>query len=70
MPEKDGIEALKEIKKFDRGAKVIMLSSSGTQSHLKKTLEAGAIDFIQKPWEKSQIISAIARVVKEREGEL
>jgi two-component system chemotaxis response regulator CheY len=36
-----------------------MVSSSGTQTHLKKALEAGACDFVQKPWKKEQILSIL-----------
>jgi two-component system chemotaxis response regulator CheY len=55
MPDKDGIEALTEMKKIYPESKVIMLSSSGTRNNLKAAMEAGASDFIQKPWEKDQI---------------
>lgn len=55
MPDKSGIDALNEMNAINEGAKVIMLSSSGTKSNLKAAMEAGAVDFIQKPWEKSQI---------------
>jgi len=55
MPDKNGIEALKEMIAIKKDVKVVMLSSSGTRSHLKAAMEAGASDFIQKPWEKSQI---------------
>jgi two-component system chemotaxis response regulator CheY len=55
MPDKNGIEALQEMREVKKDVKIIMLSSSGTKSHLKAAMEAGASDFIQKPWEKSQI---------------
>lgn len=55
MPDKTGIEALNEIRSINGQAKVIILSSSGTKTHLKDAMEAGASDFIQKPWENSQI---------------
>jgi len=55
MPDKNGIEALNEMKAVKEDAKIVMLSSSGTKTHLKAAMEAGAMDFIQKPWEKSQI---------------
>lgn len=55
MPDKNGIEALREMIDVKKDAKIIMLSSSGTKNHLKAAMEAGASDFIQKPWEKSQI---------------
>lgn len=55
MPDKNGIDALSEMKAIRKDTKVIMLSSSGTRSHLKAAMDAGASDFIQKPWEKDQI---------------
>jgi two-component system chemotaxis response regulator CheY len=55
MPDKSGIDAINEMKATGISSKVIMLSSSGTKSNLKAAMEAGAVDFIQKPWEKSQI---------------
>ncbi len=55
MPDKNGIDALSEMMAVKKDVKIIMLSSSGTKTHLKAAMEAGASDFIQKPWEKSQI---------------
>lgn len=55
MPEKDGTTALGEIKNFDNDAVIIIVSSVGTQEQLKKAIQLGAKDFIQKPFEKNQI---------------
>ncbi|MBR5637922.1 MAG: response regulator [Pseudobutyrivibrio sp.] len=55
MPEKDGTQALKEIRAFDEDAIIIIVSSVGTQEQLKKAIQLGAKDFIQKPFEKNQI---------------
>ncbi len=55
MPEKDGTTALSEIKEFDNDAIIIIVSSVGTQEQLKKAIQLGAKDFIQKPFEKNQI---------------
>ena len=49
MPEMDGIQALKEIKKLDGGAKVIMCSAMGQQAMVIESIQAGAKDFIVKP---------------------
>ena len=49
MPVKDGITATKEIIEFDPGAVIIVISSVGTQTHLREVIKAGAKDFIQKP---------------------
>ena len=67
MPVKDGIQAVSEIKAFDEKAKIVMASSSGTKEHLKKAIKAGAIDFIQKPWEQEQITKIVNNVLKEGE---
>jgi two-component system chemotaxis response regulator CheY len=49
MPVKDGITATKEIMEFDPKAVIIVISSVGTQTHLREVIKAGAKDFIQKP---------------------
>ena len=68
MPDKDGIEALKEIKAFNLDVKVIMASSVGTSNLLKEALENGAYDFIQKPITLETVVHLIEKVLKE-EGE-
>lgn len=49
MPVKDGITAVKEICEFDKNAHIVMLSSVGTQEHLREAIKLGAQDFMQKP---------------------
>ena len=68
MPDKDGIEALKEIKQFKQDVKVIMASSVGTSNLLKEALENGAYDFIQKPITLEMVVNLIEKILKE-EGE-
>ncbi|WP_160688969.1 response regulator [Clostridium sp. C2-6-12] len=67
MPVKDGITAVSEIKDFNENAKVVMASSSGTKEHLKKAIEAGAFEFIQKPWEQEQITKIVGNFIKKGE---
>lgn len=62
MPIMNGIDTLKEIRKNNIKIKVIMISSSGTQTHLKTALEEGAYDFVQKPWKETQIITILDRI--------
>lgn len=64
MPVKDGIEAVSDIIAFDKNAKVVIASSSGTKTHLKKALEAGAYEFIQKPIEEAQIKNIVENFKK------
>jgi two-component system chemotaxis response regulator CheY len=67
MPVKSGIEAVTEIVQFDPSAKVVILSTAGTKANLKKALEAGAYDFIQKPFEEHQIKSVLDKQIKRGE---
>ena len=55
LPLNDGISATKEIIKENADATIIIVSSVGTQLQLKKAIEAGAKDFIQKPINQAQI---------------
>ena len=61
MPKKDGNIAIEEIISYDKNAIIIIVSSVGTQTQLKCALEAGATDFIQKPFTKEQIIESIEK---------
>lgn len=65
MPEKDGIEALIEIKRLDPAIRIIMASSVGTEGNLKKAIKAGADDFIQKPI----LFENVARMVNKYRAE-
>jgi two-component system chemotaxis response regulator CheY len=63
MPEMDGITALKEIKKMDGGAKVIMCSAMGQQAMVIDAIQAGAKDFIVKPFQADRVIEAIKKTL-------
>ncbi|MCM1100913.1 MAG: response regulator [Clostridium sp.] len=63
MPEMDGIQALKEIKKLDAGALVIMCSAMGQQAMVIESIQAGAKDFIVKPFQADRVIEAVKKVV-------
>ena len=63
MPEMDGIQALKEIKKLDAGARVIMCSAMGQQAMVIESIQAGAKDFIVKPFQADRVIEAVKKVV-------
>lgn len=49
MPVKDGVTATSEIMADAPDTKIVIVSSVGTQTHLKEAIKAGAKDFIQKP---------------------
>ncbi len=63
MPEKDGIEALKEIKQKSSDAKIIMCSAMGQQSMVIEAIQAGAKDFIVKPFQPDRVMEAINKAM-------
>ncbi|MFD1037976.1 response regulator [Virgibacillus byunsanensis] len=63
MPELDGIAALKEIKKANSEAKVIMCSAMGQQAMVIDAIQAGAKDFIVKPFQADRVIEAIQKAL-------
>lgn len=63
MPEMDGIQALKAIKSADPGAKVIMCSAMGQQAMVIESIQAGAKDFIVKPFQADRVLEAVKKVI-------
>ena len=63
MPEMDGIQALKKIKEGDPGAKIIMCSAMGQQAMVIESIQAGAKDFIVKPFQADRVLEAVKRVI-------
>lgn len=63
MPEVDGIQALKNIKAADSNAKVIMCSAMGQQAMVIEAIQAGAKDFIVKPFQPDRVLEAVRKVV-------
>lgn len=63
MPELDGIQAVKQIKAYDSSAKIVMCSAMGQQAMVIESIQAGAKDFIVKPFQAERVIEAIQKVI-------
>jgi two-component system chemotaxis response regulator CheY len=63
MPVMNGIEAVRAIKEIDPGAKIIICSALGQQRMVVEAIEAGASDFIVKPFEENRVLEAVARLL-------
>ena len=61
MPEKNGIEALTDIVAINADATVIMCSAMGQQNMVQQALEAGAKDFIVKPFKPDRVLEAFTK---------
>jgi len=62
MPLLSGIEAVKEIIKYDSGAKIVMCSALGQDSLIMEAIESGAKDFIVKPFKAEKVLEIIKMV--------
>jgi len=62
MPVKDGVTATGEIMAANPDTKIIIVSSVGTQTHLKEAIKAGAKDFIQKPIDEELLKQVVENV--------
>lgn len=62
MPNKDGIQALKEIRAINNNAKVIMCSAMGQQAMVIDAVQSGAKDFIVKPFQADKVMESINKL--------
>jgi len=68
MPEIDGINTLKAIKqilKSDKNARIVIVSAMGQQDMVVESIQAGAKDFVVKPFQRSRITESIARLLRD-----
>ena len=62
MPEMDGLEALRQIKKIDPAASIVMVSALGQEARMKEAIIYGAKGFIVKPFKEEIIVSDLAKL--------
>lgn len=63
MPDMGGIDAVREIIKFDPDAKILMCSAMGQQGLVVEAIQAGARDFVVKPFQPSRVLEAVQRLL-------
>lgn len=63
MPEKDGLEALRDILVLDPGARVIMCSALGQDAKVIESIKAGARDFVVKPFQPDRVLEAVDKAL-------
>ena len=63
MPDMGGIEAVREICRTDPEAKILMCSAMGQQALVVEAIQAGAKDFVVKPFVPSRVLEAVGRVL-------
>jgi two-component system chemotaxis response regulator CheY len=63
MPEMDGIAALKEIRSIDPNATVVMCTAMGQKNMVVEAIQAGAKDFIVKPFQPDRVVEALQKLL-------
>jgi two-component system, chemotaxis family, chemotaxis protein CheY len=64
MPVKDGLAALKEIRELDPNAKVVMCTAMGQKNMVIDAVQAGAKDFIVKPFQPDRVIESVTKLLE------
>ena len=63
MPDMGGIDAVRQICKSDPNARILMCSAMGQQALVVEAIQAGAKDFVVKPFQPSRVLEAVQRVL-------
>jgi two-component system chemotaxis response regulator CheY len=63
MPIMEGLEALREIRKLDPKARVVMCSALGQRQLILEAIQSGAKDFIVKPFQSSRVLDTINKAL-------
>lgn len=69
MPERNGIEVLQDIRERDSELAVIMITAYGTVENAVNAMQAGATNFIQKPWDNEKLLADVRTAIGQRRAE-
>ncbi len=67
MPKCSGIDAVKEILKINPTAKIAMVSALGQEQLVTEALQAGACDYIVKPFKPDAVLATLRKVAEKSE---
>ncbi len=68
MPEMGGIDAVREILAIDPDAKIVMCSALAQKALVGDALNAGAVDFLVKPFNPTRVVETLAKVLHSAAG--
>ena len=69
LPDRNGMELLAEIRAQDPQLSVIMITAYGTVENAVKAMQAGAANFIQKPWDNEKLLADVRAAIARRRAE-
>lgn len=68
MPKMSGIDATKKIVRFDKDARVVIISAMGQENLVMEAINVGAKDYILKPFSASDVIKTVERAFTDETG--
>ena len=69
LPDRNGLEILKDIRERDPELAVMMITAYGTVENAVNAMQAGAVNFIQKPWDNEKLLADIRAAIARRQAE-
>ena len=64
MPDMGGIDAVRAIVAADPDAKILMCSAMGQQAMVLEAIQAGARDFVVKPFQADRVLDAVKKALR------
>jgi two-component system chemotaxis response regulator CheY len=64
MPKRSGIDAVRDILALNPKAKIAMVSALGQEALVMEALEAGAIDYVVKPFKPDSVLATLRKAVE------
>src|SRR5438105_2242093 len=69
LPDRNGLEILRDIRDRDPQLAVIMITAYGTVDNAVRAMQNGATNFIQKPWDNEKLLADVRAAIGRRRAE-
>ncbi len=69
LPDRNGLEVLKDIRDRDPQLSVMMITAYGTVENAVNAMQTGAVNFIQKPWDNEKLLADIRAAIGRKRAE-
>jgi len=66
LPDRNGLEILRDLREHDAQQAVIMITAFGTVENAVRAMQGGAVNFIQKPWDNDKLLADVQTAVAAR----
>ncbi len=66
LPDRNGIEMLKDIRRQDPGLPVVLITAYGSIEMARAAFKSGVMDYITKPWSNDELLAQVAQAVEAR----